>query len=488
MNSTILLPKKDYVLILFLAIAYLLIRVPFLEYLPLVQDEAPYSLVISEMADSPGLTPTFFGYPVSWKPPLFHIVYSLFSKLPLSIELVSRLPSLLFGLFSLVPLFYLLQNAGCSRNIAFFSTLIFLFSFVSHYPQTALLADSLAFFLIVTSLFFYTDKTYGNWKFLAAGIFVFAAFFVKSVLVFMVPLLAVVFYLNQKDVLKNPIFIISLIAAPLALMLHFMLLDSVGLAEELYFTEMKFHLSAKDGFLESAYQILGSISTLLVGAGFWLALSFIGFWKNWRENKFMTVWYLLTGIALLGGHFMPWYFLPVFPAIAYFSSLTLIKHDGKERIDTFFAIFLALTIIATIIPPLMWYDYLYSFKHAEKEAGLLVSGKENVLIIGGYRPGVISYKVLTEKRNGQNLDFGWILDPGDTLSDDVILEHIGDYYLDEYDVIDGSFSSMFLDHSVAYRKDTNVSDFDYIVLLNRGIPLDGELIYNNSGISVYHNS
>ncbi len=488
MNSTISLPKKDYVLILFLAIVYLLIRAPFLEYLPLVQDEAPYSVVISEMADSPGLTPTFFGYPVSWKPPLFHITYSLFSNLPLSIEMAFRLPSLIFGLLSLVPLFYLLQNAGSSRNIAFFTSLIFLFSFVSHYPQTALLADSLAFLLIVTSLFLYTEKKHGSWKFLAAGILVFAAFFVKSVLALMVPLLAVVYFLNQKNVLKNPVFIISLIAAPLALVLHFMLLDSVGLAEELYFTEMKFHLSGKGGFLEGIYQIVGSISTLLIGAGFWLALSFIGFWKRWRENKFMTAWYLLTGLAILGGHFMPWYFLPVFPAIAYFSSLTLIKHNGRERIDTFFAIFLVLTIIATIIPPLMWYEHLHSFKSAEKEVGLMISGKENVLIIGGYRPGVVAYKVLTEKRSGGESDFGWILDPSDKLSDEVIMEYIDDYQLDEYDVIDGRFSSMFLNHDVAYRKDTNISNFDYIVLLNRGILLDGELIYNNSGISVYHNS
>ncbi|MBU0532195.1 glycosyltransferase family 39 protein [Candidatus Micrarchaeota archaeon] len=487
MNSTISLPKKDYVLILFLAIVYLLIRVPFLEYLPLVQDESIYSLIISEMADSPGLTPTFFGEPVSWKPPLFHIVYSLFSKLPLSIELVSRLPSLLFGLFSLVPLFYLLQNAGCSRNIAFFSTLIFLFSFVSNYPQTALLADSLAFLLIITSLFFYTEKKYGNWKFLIAGILVFAVFFVKSVLAFMIPLLAVVFYLNQKDILKNPIFLISLIAAPLALVLHFMLLDSVGLAEEFYFSEMKAHLSAKGGILEGAYQVASSISTLLIGAGFWLALSFVGFWKNWRENKFMTVWYLFTAVAILGGQFMPWYFLPVFPAIAYFSSLTLIKHDGKERIDTFFAIFLALTIIATIIPPLMWYDHLYSYKYPEKEVGLLLSGKENVMILGNYRPGIIAYKVLTEKRNRQTIDFGWILDPGDELSDEIVLEYVDDYYLDKYEVIDGSFSSMFTNH-VIYRKDTDISDFDYIVLVNHGIVLDGDLIYNNSGISVYHNS
>lgn len=479
--------SKDINLILILAAVYILTRLPLLFYLPFIQDEAVYAIMIEEQIQNPTSIPTFLGYPVSWKPPLFFWTYSVLSDLPLPLEAAYRFPSFIFGLLSLFPLFYLLRNVGCSKSIAFFSLLIFLFSYVAAYPQTTLLTDSLLFFLICSSLYLYSEKKFGDWCFLAAGVVAFLAFFVKTVVALMIPLLALsLLYAYQREKLRNLLFIISLLAIPLAFFAHFMLLDSVGLAEELYFSEMKGHVVNEGGPMGQLGLLVGSLVLFLPGAGIWFALSLVGLWNNWKENLFMSFWYLMMVFPILFGYFMPWYYLPVMPALAYFSALVLVKWENKEKIDAFFWIFLSGALLLSLLLSSMLYVFTADQFIAQKEAGLLLTGKENVLIIGQYAPAIPAYKVLTERESGESLDFGWVLGHRN-FSNEEAFDYVEDYNTEKYDVIDGSFSSIFTRHDINFRKDTDLTEFDYVVAIEQdgfNLPF-AEPIYNNSDIVIF---
>lgn len=485
MVFSIKLPQRECLIFLILAAIYTITRLPLLFFLPLIRDEALYSIMVEEQVRSPTLIPTLFGYPVSWKPPLFFWVYSLFSQFPLPLEAVYRFPSFLFGLATLVPLYLILRNVGASRNVAFFSLVVFLFSFVSLYSNGALLTDTLLFFLISCSLYLYTEKKLGDWRFLAAGTFAFAAFFVKLVIVFMVPLLAVVYlYTRQRKMLRNPLFIVSLLAVPAAFVLHLMLLKSVGLAEELYLSDIGGHLLTGEGFLSQAKLAWGSMHMLITGAGIWFVLSLLGLWKHWRKNLFMTTWYVMILFPLVAGFFMPWYYLPVFPAVSYFAVMALLRWEDKENADALFGAFITLAIIGTVIMCVLMYSTLYLDVLPEKEAGLLLSGKENVMVVGGYAPGIIAYKMTTEYHSGEVLDVGWVVVTSNSTGESVA-EFVQDYHTDKYPVVDGSFTSFFTNSEI-FRKDTNIVDFDYVVLVRRNdVAVDGDSIYDKDGITIY---
>ncbi|MBN1170132.1 glycosyltransferase family 39 protein [Candidatus Micrarchaeota archaeon] len=460
----------DKRMIILLALVYLLIRLPLLNYLPFIRDEALYAVMITEQINHPTLIPTFFGYPVSWKPPLFFWTYSILTQISLPAEAAFRLPSLLFGLFTIPILFRIFRNVGISRNLTFFSLIIFMVSYVSSYSNAALLLDSELFFFISLSLLFYTEKTPGKWKFLFAGIFAALAFFTKLAVAFIIPVLAVAYYHERKS-LKNPWFLLSLFSIPISALILSSIFST--LSNEMYIEYTLGLLFSFRGAVDQLQSLTGSLQLLLFGSGIWFALSLFGFWKHWKENLFMSVWYLLSFFPILAGNYMPWYYLPVFPAIAYFASLLLVMHNGKEAIDKFFAIIFSIFLVASLATIAFLYYNLNEEYTAQKNAGLLVSG--NVLIIGDYAPTILPY--LQEK------DFGWIL-AHNQATPELISDFVDDYHSCKYDVTDGSFSPMFHRPDAIYRKDTGISSFDYLILSGNQT-YDAELIYDRSGIRVY---
>lgn len=486
MDFSFKLPDSDRALLLILALIFMLTRLPPMVLMPFVQDEGLYAMMIEEQAAHPTLIPTLFGYPVSWKPAPFFWIYAAFSRLPLPLEIAYRLPSVLFGLAALFPLYYLLRNVGASRNLAFFSILMFLVSHISMYSQAALLTDSLLFLLICTALYVYTEKRFGERRFLVAGALAFFAFFVKLVIAAMIPVLALVYFLAcDRKTMKRPLFLLSLLAVPFAFLLHFALLNSAGLGSELYSSDIGGHLLSPEGIGGQVRLLWGALHTLISDAGIWFALSIFGFWKYWRENQFMSVWYALTVFPVLTGFFMPWYYLPVLPAMCYFAALFLIRWEGKEKPDALFIIFVSLTAVATLFGSFIIYSNVYERFLPQKEAGLLLSDKEGVAIMGEYDPGIAAYKTTTELRRGKRLDFGWMTSANFT-NQSYFEEFIRDYHSSRYPVVDGSFSSMFTSADI-FRKDTNLTSFDYVVLVGDnapGVPGAG-LIYNNMEIKIY---
>lgn len=484
MESPIKLPENGRNLLLILIAIFLITRIPLLFYLPFVQDEALYAVMVAEQVEHPTSIPTFLGYPVSWKPVPFFWIHVPFYELPLQLEAKLRLPSLLAGLLSIPVLFRLFGNLGLSNNARFFTMLFFLFSLVTSYPHAALLLDSIMFLLISSSLLLYSERQLGQWRFIGAAALAFLAFFIKLVVAFMIPILAVAYFLTyDRKTLRNPLFVLSLLAVPAAMAFHYLAYDAAGLAHELYFSDVGGKLLSTAGLEGQLKTSLIAIGILIEGAGIWFALSLFGFLRYWKDNIFMSVWYVLSIFPMLSGAFMPWYFLPVAPAIAYFGLMLLLMWKGKERLDTLFWAFLSMALVLTLA--LTAFIYVFELNNRflpQKEAGLLMAGKDNVVVMGIYNPGIISYKMLSED---EPKDFGWLLIPRN-VSDDAFEDYIRDYHTDTYPLQQGSFSSMFTSVKT-FRKDSNISDAEYYVLVgerNISVP-DSELIYEKSEIKIY---
>jgi 4-amino-4-deoxy-L-arabinose transferase-like glycosyltransferase len=503
MDNYLRSPKRESTLLFLLIAVFTLTRLPLLFFLPLVQDEAIYSIMIEEQAHHPTLIPTLFLQSVSWKPILFYWVYASLSRIPLALgfplEAVYRFPSFIFGLLTIVPLFLLLRKAGASESIAFFSVLIFLISMPSLYPNGAAITDTLFFFLAVCSLYLYADENspLGGSRFLAAGAFAFLAFFTKYIVAFMIPVLAVAFFLSKKDeraplsiasltgLLKNRLLVLSLLAVPLALIAHLALLDSAGLAKELYISEFQIH-SGGDGLSTQFSMLIGSLRVLMMGAGLWFALSLFGFWRFWKENLFMSAWFLLTIFPILSGYFMVWYYLPVMPAIAYFAAMALLKWDKIEKPDMFFMLFFTVILVLTLISIIYSYITIYSDFSPQKEAAMLLQGKSGVLVLGGYAPSIPAYLALYDAGRSGTQDFGWILNQ-DGLGRAQALSFLSDYHTAAYPVTEGSFSAMFTQMGTTFRKASDLTKPNYVVMVREeGINIsDADLIYDSTNLQVY---
>jgi 4-amino-4-deoxy-L-arabinose transferase-like glycosyltransferase len=482
MNLQIKLPGRESTLVLILVSLFLITRIPLLFYLPFIQDESLYAIMIDEQAGNPTLIPTLFGYPISWKPAPFFWIHIPFNELPLPLEARYRLPSMLFGLATIPILFRFFRNMGQSRYMAFFTLLVFIFSFVTAYPHAALLTDSMLFFFISSALLIYSEKRFCQWRFLIAGLLAFAAFWTKLVVAAVIPILAVAYFLSfDRKTLRNPIFLLSLLAVPAAFTLHYALYDAAGLAQEVYFSDIGGHLLSREGISGQLDSLIGSLFVLLEGAGIWFALSLFGFWKYWRDNLFMSLWFLLSVFPLLSGSFMPWYFLPVFPAIAFFSVKLLLIWKGRERMDTLFWAFIIMAILLTTGLCAFLYSSHYEGFIDQKEAGLYLANKENVAVVGTYNPAILTYKMLNEE---EPLDVGWIL-ASRNITEDEVRELAQDYHTDNQEISQGSFSPIFTTAST-YRKDTNIPDFDYVaVVWKGGLDPGGELVFNRSSIQIY---
>jgi 4-amino-4-deoxy-L-arabinose transferase-like glycosyltransferase len=476
---------RDSVLLLALSAVYLVTRLPFMVLMPFIQDEALYAIMIEEQASSPTLIPTFLGFPVSWKPVLFFWLHVLPSRLDLPLEITYRLPSLLLGLASIPLLYHLLRNSGASRTIAFCSILIFSFSMFTIYPQTTLLLDSMAFFLICGSLYIYSENRFGRHRFLAAAAVAAAAFFIKLVIAFMIPILAAAYFLkSDRRVLKDPYFLLSLLAVPLSFVAYALLLDQAGLAQQSA-SEVGNQILSPQGLDGQIGMLVTSFFMLTMSGNIlWFSLSLLGFANHWKENFFLSTWYLFTIFPFLGAAMIPWYYLPVMPAIGYFACMHLLVWKGKEKPDGAFKAFLAFLIVLVSVATLFSYSLLEDFNDF-RDAGRYLSGKENVLIVGQYIPSVVAYKILPEIRAGDHIDFGWIAMPIN-MSADYSSEYASDYHSDRFPAVDGSFGSMFVEKSV-FRKQTNLTEFDYVAVVgSENLTLPGrDIVFNRSVVIIY---
>ena len=478
--------ENDKLLLAILAIIYLAARLPILDALPFIKDEGLYAAMIEEQISHPTLVTTFLGYSVAWKPPIFFWVSGLFVSFLrsfgfLSIEAVYRLPCVLFGLINVYLVFLIIEKLTQEKDVAFLSALLYSTFFIAIHVDIRVLTDALCGTALLSAIYFYLNGLSDRKFFLLGGLFTFVTYFVKQTNAAAAPVIAVAF-LFEKDRKKilDPIFLVSLLAYPLASWLfNAMSYNAPTGALEQYF----FQTTILDKL--SLVNLWGSSVPLYLSMSVWLSVSLFGLWKNWRKSITMSVWFLLIVFPLIGGSWMPWYFYPVLLPIAYFSVEFLIRDEhGKKVKDNFFYFVFILLILAAFGLGLMNHlSYREAYIH-EKDAGEFLAGKENVLIIGTYEPSIPSYKMLEEKRlEGKWLDFGWII--LNNASSQNYIPFIQNYYSNHTKVVDGNFMSLFA-ASAIYRKDTNITTFDYVCIVgNETVNPGGMLVFNESNTTIY---
>ena len=486
--------QNELLFLVFVLVVTLSIQLPILNAWPFITDENLYALIIAEQMDGKMLVPTLFGYEALWKPPLFFWVYAdvvsvLHPLLDLPIEGYFRLPTVFFGILSAWALYYLLKALQVQEKLRYITLILYVLMPLVIYTNNSVLMDTMAHFFILLSLLFYVKKDWPSHRFLAAGILVMLAFFTKFLLAAMAPLLAVgYFFLEDRKTLRHPLFLLSLLAIPLSLGLHYVLVNDPENFTMLYATDMigNFTRHGSDGSTVLA-KLVHSAQGLFFVAGVWLFLSFFGLLKYWKTNRFLAFWYLLIAIPIFTAGFRPWYFLPLAPAIAYFSAMALTGVKEGIRIDRF-AVFGALLFLlsSTILAQLFFWTLLDSAAE-HKRMGEMMVGKGNMLLFGNYWIGTIAYKVLNERlETGTYNDFGWMVVAPQSFTESP-RDYIEDYYRENPDINDENINRIYWKYEEEiFRKRTNVTNFDYAVIAGEYELLDdaGTVMYNSSAVQV----
>jgi hypothetical protein len=474
---------------IFLAAIYLLTHLPLLNYVPLMRDEGLYSIMIEEQISHPTFAPTFLGYQVPWKPIGLYWVYAPFSALLggisfLPIESVYRLPGFLFGLINVFLVFFIFKKLSEDEYEAFLATLIYSSVFLITNIDSRVMTDTLCATGMLAGILAYLNGPTDRRCFALGGLMVFITYFIKQVNAASILVVAAA-YLFEKDKkrLLDPVFLISLAAFPAAMLLfNASIADIAPVSDTSYFIQL---VLLKNLNLLS---MGASLYALILMAGVWAVFSLFGFWKNWRKIPALSAWYGLIVFPLFTGVLMPWYFYPVIAPIAYFSLQFLKKGpDGKERMDDFFYIVLALLAMTGFIMGMVSQVNDYGNVAWAKRTGEFLAGKENVLIIGLYEPTVPSYKMLEEIRgSGKPLDMGWIsLTVDRSVQAEEFYPFLKDYHLKSQNVTDGTFADLFWRTSI-FRKDTNITRFDYICVIgNESVYPGGKLVLNATPGLVY---
>jgi len=466
-----------------LIVLYLITHLPMLNALPLMQDEAVYSIMIEEQIENPTLVVTFLGQEVGWKPPLFFWIYGFFVRfihdLPVPIEAIYRLPGLLFGMINLFLVYFIFEKLA-GRKEGFLAALTYAVIPLPILIDNMVLIDTLVSTFIFAGILCYIYGADKRGLYLLGGLFTLLAYFTKLGVAAMVPILAFV-YLFEKDKKKiiDPLFIVTLLAVPLAMWAFEMSVEHIQ--PENFSVNQHIAQKAILGNLDMV-NVWKSLFTFFPLTVIWLSASIMGLWKNWKRNLMVTVWYAMIVFPLIAGSMMPFYFYPVIPPLAYFS-LQLFVRDarGKPKTDRFFlAVFSLVAVLNLIIAfgSLFAEDYYAD----QKNAGEFLAGKEDVMIIGDYAPGIFAYKMLNEKReNGSWLDYGLVI----SNSTDNTREFIIDYNSNHTLVLE-NFGPLF-EHDRIFRKPSNITEFDYVCIYgDETAEPRGELVFDEKETMIYH--
>jgi len=463
-----------------LAVVFLAIRLPLLAHLPFIQDEAIYSMMIEGQRDGFTQVPTFLGYPVSWKMAPFFWTYAFLTDFTrgFGLEASYRIPSLFFGFLCILPLYLILRHFS-DDNRALLAGILFLVPFVSVYPSISLLIDSPAMLLILLSLYFYIVRESP----MAGGALAALAFTFKLVTAFISPVLAIAYFVicGKPGAVRTRSFLASLSLPILAAILNYLLLSPFGGGQQVYFEELLPRLLSSGADMGPATRLSMSADTLAYSMGPVFLLGLYGVARKWRAHPFMASWFSLTVLPFPASTMYPWYYLPVLPAIAFFAVAGIFDAKSGFRGNLPALAVLGAACLLSIFLVFGAYSALYRLHMPEKDVGLALSGRSNVQIIGHFKPGLLAYKELTERQSGGlPLDYGLVLGPPSFGGEDAAA-FIRNYRTSDVPAINGSFSAMYTLPAV-FRKDTNISSFDYVVLAgDLGFMLNGPEVLAESG-------
>lgn len=482
------LNKNQQIFAIAIIILYLITRILPAVYLPLIQDEGLYSIMIEEQMHQPSVVPTFLGEVVSWKPAPFFWVYGILSRIELvNMEFTYRLPSIIFGLLSLAPLYFFLKKVEESENVILTTILIFVLCLPSIYSNSTVLLDSLNFLVIMTAIYTYSEKKLGTKRFLLGGSLTFAAFFFKHIIALTIPALVIpYFYFYEKEKLFDRIFLASLLMLPIAFLVNHIILDSTGLSSQLY-SAITRHVGDNGTSIVTGIQtLIASLYYLMIGFGLWFGLAIVGLIKEWRSKKIMVIWFIPVILCTISAGSMPWYFLPYMPAVAYFAAVCLLRPTGKETVDILPIFFTAVIVIIALTSTYYFYTEIKNIYEPQRLAASFLSGKSDTLIIGDYNPSIMSYLVLKDiTKTGNEPEFGWIiLGLKNETKNRLFFDHLKTNYHYQSEEITNGFGGMFSGEGI-FRRPTNKSNFRYVTVIGN-YTLNQSLAYNtSSNIKIY---
>ncbi len=457
-------------LLAILVLASFAVRLALVHAQPLTLDECLYSEMVDEQLAHPSLVPTYLDFPTSWKPPLFFWLYAIpvaaLRHLTNDMELIYRLPNLALGALNVLLVFLVFRRYSGDEKKALWAAALFAFCPLVIATDLRVLLDIMNAAFILASLYFYFEKPASK-NLLIAALFAFLAAFTKSVVAFVIPIIALVRLLSRKELDAKAL--LSLLAVPAAVALHYLILlqFAPSLANEEFAFDVLGKVGGGMGYAGRAWLFFIVTSVLI---NILVPLSIMGILKFWKEEQALSAWTGAIVLAAIGSSGMWWYFYPFIPVLAYFSVRWLASENGKENMDAMFKLAIALAIALELCITALYYTQpaIGSAFSAEREAGDFLAGKEGVLFMGDYHSSVtaVAYKALEERQmRGSYLDFGWVIFPGGEspqAQGQMAQEFATNYNTSKFGAEGGNFARLFWNLTL-FRKPSAIREFGYVV-------------------------
>lgn len=454
---------------------YFFLKLIFLHSHPIYLDECLYIEMAEEQWENFSFVPTYFGFEISSKPPLFFWIYAPIIKLLQSfftdIELIYKLPNLILGALNGWLVFVIFRRIS-NEKIAFYTFLLYSSCALIIYSDLRVLIDTLNTLFILASLYFYLTGVEKK-NIMLGMIFAFFAAITKTVLAFLIPIVIFVHFWKNKDEGKglNIQVLASFVAVPLGILLHYIILAhyTPHLTSQAFIYDILGKLFGDVNYLNSIGLSYINIITFMHALFIFAILGLIVFWK---ENPGLTIWAILVILSFIGSYGMVWYFYPFIPVLAYFSvkALSTDIASKKEKYDILFKLVIGIILVFNIIILYLWYEVMEKgLLRVEYNMGLFLAGKENVVFIGDYQPTItaITYKTLEERMHYKKyLDFGWIiLTRNETIENQIKMAGIFalNYTTNKYPVNEDNFARLFTKQEM-FRKPTNITKADYLMI------------------------
>jgi len=452
---------RNKVALLVIIAALIRIALMFINRNPCLSDECLYGKILDEIVRNKSLVPTYFNEYVPWKPPLTFYVYSLFYPLStiFPIELTFRIPSLIFGVITTFVFYFfvleLLKNEKKKEEIAFYSSIAYSAHPAFLITNGLFLTDNLLAFLTLLSLLYYLKGERKSKYFIVAGFFSALAFFTKTIMSFAIIYLAIIYYfLKDKKVLLKKEFLISLLFIPATFLLMYF-----------YFGEEFINNFMIDATrLEIPPSVAGMYVLLMLIA---ISVPFIVFFfirivdrikkkKLGFLEKYFLFWLILIYPAAFSNQLLYWYFIPVIPPIVILG----VKEMSKDIFDRPFIITFSciiLIILSLSYVPLSQIDKRFE---DQKNIGIYLVNKSNILLLTAYSPGIIYYKFHFEDKNyDENFNVLFANENIDDILEDVLKYEI--YKLKTIDYIKAVYGLHIPSKFMAYG---TFKKFDYVVI------------------------
>ncbi|MBU1681473.1 glycosyltransferase family 39 protein [Candidatus Micrarchaeota archaeon] len=307
-------------------------------------DEGTYAMMVFELSENPlQIIPTMAGESAEYKPPLFFWVYSAFfmflTNLNLPIEMIFRLPSILFGSLSVLFVYLISNKLTNNIQIALGSAILFLTTPIMIFASTSIMMEAFSIFLLLSAVYFYMEKK------LVYGMLFLGSLVLTKWLYVIAPVLFLVLYFKKYEIKVYA----SFLCIPFALLLYFLTSYFFGDINNLFLT-FSFDISRTAPTFNLLHFVLFEAFVLWVM--FPLLPMFLYFFltsKNMLAEKHLIVLGLMAFLLPLTSLFIWWYAIIALPFIVIFVA----KHLPQDQL--FFVILSILILFGTIVffsPPI----------------------------------------------------------------------------------------------------------------------------------------